>query len=132
MLDIQGSDDVNPLGQDILDILVPLRVLAARHVGVRQLIDKGDLGSAGQYGVDIHFFHNNIVVFLLAPGDDFEPLQELGDIGPAVGLHESHDHIDPFFFEATAFEKHLVGLPYPRDRAEEDLEAAPLARRLWG
>lgn len=125
MLDIQGSDDVNPLGKDILDILVPLRILAARHVCVRQLIDEHDLGPPGQDGIHIHFFHNNTAIFLPLPGYDFEPLQEPRDIGPAVGLHESHDHVDSFVPELVRFLEHPVGFPYACGIPEVYLQVGP-------
>ena len=73
MLDVQGRDDVDPRGQDILDVLVPLGVPAARDVGVSQFVDEGHLGLAGEDGVDVHLLDDDAPVFLTAAGDDFEP-----------------------------------------------------------
>ena len=48
-------DDGDPGVEQLEHVLPPLLVAArARHVGVRQLVDEGDLGPAGEHGVEVH------------------------------------------------------------------------------
>jgi hypothetical protein len=46
MLDIECRKDVDPGGDDFLDIEISLGMSAARRVGMGELIDKHDLGVA--------------------------------------------------------------------------------------
>ncbi len=89
MLDVHGRDDVDPRRQDVLNVLVPLRVQAAGDIGMGQLVDERDLRLAGEDGVHVHLFHGDAVVLLPAPGDHFQPAGEIGDIGPAVRLEQT-------------------------------------------
>ena len=127
VLDVEGRDDVDPGGQDVLDILVPFRVPASGDVGVGQLVDERDLGLAGQNGVHVHLFHGDAVILLAAPGNDFQPAGEFGDLRPAVRLEQSDDDVDPPALQPVAFLEHLVGLADPGAVAEIDLQPAVLA-----
>jgi hypothetical protein len=62
---------------------------------LRQEVDQGDLGLAGQERVDVHFLNRDPVIFLAAPGNHLQPLCEFGDIRPAVRFEQADDHIDP-------------------------------------
>ena len=126
VLDVQGADHVDPLGQDVLHILVSLLVAAPGDVCVRQFIDKDDLGLAGQDGIEVHLLDDDPAVFLPSPGDDLQPLQEPGDAFTAVGLHEPDHHVDSFIPEPVRFLEHLPGLAHAGGIAQVDLQPPPL------
>ena len=111
VLDVQRGDDVDPLGQDVLDILVPFGVPAAGDIGVRQFVDEGDLGLPGEDGVEVHLLEDHAPVFLAASRDDVESLDQLRGFRPAVGLHQPDDDVDPLVFQAVPLQEHLVRLP---------------------
>ncbi len=54
VLDVDGGDHVDAGGAQLLDVLGALLVPAARHVGVRQLVDQHHRRPAGQDRVDVH------------------------------------------------------------------------------
>src|SRR4030043_2058545 len=126
MLNIQCGDDVNPGGQDVLDILISFIIAAAGDIGVGQLTNQRYLWLPDQNRIHVHLFHGNAPVFLPATGNYFQPFEEPFGFNSAMGFHESHDYIDPFFFESTAFEKHLVGLSDACSIAEIDLQMSAL------
>ena len=46
VLDVEGADDMNARGQEVLHILIAFGVLAAGDIGVGQFIHQGHLGAA--------------------------------------------------------------------------------------
>ena len=54
VLDVERGVDVDAGGDQLLDIHVALGMPAARRVGVRQLIDQGELRAARQQRVEVH------------------------------------------------------------------------------
>src|SRR4030042_6468249 len=126
MLNIQCGNDVNPGSQDVLDVLISFIIAAAGDIGVGQLISQRHLWLPGQNRIHIHLFHNNPPVLLPATGNYLPPFEEPFGFNSAVGFHEAHDYIDPFFFESMTFEKHLVGLSDACCVAEIDLQMSAL------
>ena len=126
MLDVQGTDDVNPLCKYVLDILVPFFIPAARHVGVRQFIDEDNLWFPGQNGINVHLLNDNPAVFLPPPGDNFQTFEKLGDVDPPVCFHKPHDHVDPLVLELVRFLEHSVGLTHAGGISEVYLQVAAL------
>ncbi len=55
MLHVDGRVHVDPGLEQLLHILMPFHVPAARRVGVRELIDKDELGHASERLIDIEF-----------------------------------------------------------------------------
>ncbi len=102
---------MDPLGQDILDILIPFRVPASWNVGVRQFVDEGHLGLSGEDGVEVHLLEEHAPVFLAAARDNVESIDQLRGFRPAMGLHQSGDDVDPLVLEAMSFQEHLVRFP---------------------
>ncbi len=128
VLDVQRGDDVDPLGQDVLDILVPFGVPAAGNVGVRQFVDEGYLGFPGEDGVEVHLLEDHAPVFLAASRDDVESLDQFRGFRPAVGLHKPDDDVDSLVLEAVPFQEHLVCFPDAGAVPEVDLQpSAPRA-----
>ncbi len=126
MLDVEGGDHVYSRCDDVLDVLVTLGVFAAGDVGVRQLIDDGDRGMAGDDGIHIHFLNDDLVIFNLSAGDDFEAFEKAGGFGAAVGFDEADHDVNPFAFKAVRFLEHAEGFSDAGAIAEIDLEPPPL------
>ena len=54
VLDVDGGDDVDAGGQQLLDVLPALGVAGPGDVGVGELVDQRHLRPAGQHRVDVH------------------------------------------------------------------------------
>ena len=77
VLDVEGADDVDAGGQNILHILVALGVFAAGDVGMGQFVHDNDLGAAGEDGVGVHFLDGDAAVIDdFAAGDQFQAVDE--------------------------------------------------------
>ena len=55
MLDVEGRIDVDPGGEQFLNIHVALGMPALRRIAVRKLVDQNEARLAGQKGVKVHF-----------------------------------------------------------------------------
>ena len=58
-------------------------------------------------------------------GKDFEPLEQPGGLGAAVGLDDADHHVEALGPFGARRLQHGVGLPDARRGAEEHLELAP-------
>ena len=105
--------DVDARDQQVLHVLITLGVLTARDVGVGQFVHQGDLGPPGQYRLQVHLFENDTAILHLAPGNDLQPGNEFGRLFAPMGLHQPHDDIDAFLFQAVALLEHLPGFADP-------------------
>ena len=124
VLDVHGRIDVDAGGQQLLDVEIALGMAAARRVGVGELVDQHERGTARQDGVEIHFLEHAALVVDLALRDDLEPGKLRLGLGAAVRLdHADHD-IDALRLAAAGGDQHLVGLADAGRGAEEDLELA--------
>ena len=54
VLDVDGGDDVDAGVEQVAHVLPPLGVPRSGDVRVGQLVDEGDLGAAGEHGVEVH------------------------------------------------------------------------------
>ncbi len=86
VLDVHRGDHVDASVEQLVDVLPALLVAGARHVGVRELVDEGDLRVAGQHGVQVHLLEVGAAVGHLRPRDDLQVADLLGGVRPAVGL----------------------------------------------
>ena len=93
VLHVHGRDDVDAGGEQVIDVLPPLGVTRTRDVGVGELVDQRDLRAAGQHGVDVQFLERRAPILDAAAGDHLEIADLLGGPGPAVGLHQTDDHV---------------------------------------
>jgi hypothetical protein len=75
VLDVHCGQDVDSRGEQLLDVLPPLGVAGAGHVGVRQLVDHRDLGAPGQHGVDVQLLEPASSVRHVPAGHDLQPSQ---------------------------------------------------------
>jgi hypothetical protein len=75
MLDVDGSDDADARAENLQDILPAFFVPpGARHVGVGQLVDQGDLGPSAQDRVEVHLLQAAPPVFDHLAGTTSRPL----------------------------------------------------------
>ena len=124
VLDVQRRVDVDAGDQEFLDVLVTLRVAAARGVGMGQFVDEGDAGMAGDEGVQVHLVEQAALVRDRPARDQLEAFDEGLGFGAAVGLDDAGHDVHPVPQLGAGRGQHLVGLAHARGGAEEDLEEA--------
>ena len=98
----------------------------ARHVGVGQLVDQGDLGPSAQDRVEVHLLQAASPVFDHLAGDDLEAVDQLLGARPPVALDEPGDDVGAAPPPALALAEHGVGLADSWGRAQVDAERAGL------
>jgi hypothetical protein len=76
VLHVEGADDIDASVDEFEHVEVAAFVAAAGRIGVRQLIDQGDLGLALEDLVQAHLLDRDPAVFDLAQGHDFEILHQ--------------------------------------------------------
>ena len=118
VLDVDGGDHVDASVEQLDDVLPALLVPRARHVRVRELVDKRDLRLAGEHRVDVHLFPLAAPVGQLLARDDLEPLDQRRRLRPPVRLGEPDDDIRPAFRSPVPLGEHRVRLPDPGSGAE--------------
>ncbi len=91
VLDVDGGEDVDAGREHVLDVFVALGVLDARDVGVGQLVDQAELGSAAQDRRQVHLFELGLPIAHAPARNDRQALGELGGLGATVGLEQA-DH----------------------------------------
>ena len=132
MLDVERRPDTDASVKQLLDVLPALRMAAVGSVGVSELVDDDQLGVAFERCIDVEFLDRAAVVFDLAPGQDFEPLDKGARLGAAMSLDEPDDDIDAFVLQAPRVLQHGVGLADTGRSAEKNLQPArtlPAERR---
>ena len=129
VLDVDGGDDVDAGGEQLADVLPPLVVAQAGHVGVGELVDERHLGSAGHHGVDVHLLDRRAAVGHRPAGHDLEVGDLLRGVRPAVGLDEAHDDVGAALGPAASFVEHGERLADTGGGAEVDAQRAPGRRR---
>jgi hypothetical protein len=122
MLDVDRRENVDPGREQLLDILITLRVTAAGRVGVGELIDQDELRPTLDQPVKIHLGERTAFILDLAARHDLEPARHCFRFRAAMGFdHADHD-IDTGTGAAGTFGEHLIGLADPGRRTEEDLQ----------
>ena len=120
VLDVAGADDVDPGVEDDVDVLPALGPLRARGVRVGQLVDQGDRRMPGEDRVGVHLLDDDAAVLDPTTRHDLQPVEQLGRLGPAVGLHEPDDEVRAAPGPTVALLEHPVGLADARRHAEVD------------
>src|SRR5262249_19851762 len=93
MLDVHRGDNVDALLEQKQHVLPALAVASARHVGVRELVDDGDLWPAMHNGVDVHLLERDAAVFDFLPRYDFEIADLRLCLRAPVRLDEADDNV---------------------------------------
>ncbi len=125
VLDVDGGDDVDPGGEQFLDVLPALGVPGAGHVGVGQFVHDGHGGAAGEHRVGVHLGEVGAAVCGPAARHLLQPVQQRFGPRAVVVLDESDDHVGAPLHPAVRFGEHGVGLADAGRRAEEDPQPAP-------
>ena len=124
VLDVQGGDDVNLGGEDLLHVFVSFAVLAAGDIGVRKLVDEGHLRVSRENRLDVHLLKDGSAIFELAPGDGFELLRKIDDALAVVGFDDANHHVFTAAVTPDALSQHAVGLADAGGVAEKQFEVA--------
>ncbi len=132
VLNIQRCVHIDPVVQQLQDILVAFRVAAARGVGVREFVDQGEGRLAGEQGVEVHLLDGGPPVVHATARNEGQILQQEFRLPPAVGFDQSDDQIGSFGPLDLGGLQHVVGLPDTGTHPEEDLEAPPVLLDLLG
>ena len=130
VLHVHRGDDVDPGGEQFLDVLPALGVAGAGDVGVRELVDDRDLGVPGQHRVDVHLGERGAAVGDGLAGDDLQPVEHRLGVRPVVGLHEPDHHVGAAFGAPLGLVQHVVGLADARCGAQVDPQFAPGTHRI--
>ncbi len=124
MLDVDGRDHVDARREQLLDVLPALGVAGAGDVGVRQLVDEGDLRVAGEDRVDVHLGERRVPVGEFTARDLLKAVQHHLGAGPVVVFHEGDHAVGAPLDPPVRLGQHRVRLADARCRAEVDPELA--------
>jgi hypothetical protein len=122
VLDVDRADHVDAGFEQRLDVLPALLVLAARHVGVCQLVDESDLRAPGQDGRQVQFGEVGVAVADRATRDHLQAGELVLRVRAGVRLRIRHDHVRAPRGPALPLVEHGVGLAHTRRGAEVDPE----------
>ncbi len=133
VLHVDGRDDVDARREQLLDVDPALVVARAGRIGVRELVDEGDLRMPFEHGIQVHLVQRDPAVGDGSPGDDLEPLGLGGGGGASVRLDDGDHDVASLVAEPAALLEHLVRLADARRHAQQHaqppaLHDAPPAR----
>ena len=126
VLDVDGGDHVDAGVEQLLDVLPALLVTRSGHVGVRELVDQGDLRVTGQHGVEVHLLERGPPVGHQLPRDHLQAVDQHLGVRAPVRLGEGDHHFRAALGPPVALAQHGEGLADPRGSAQVDPEEAPL------
>ena len=126
VLDVHRADDVDARVEQLEDVLVPLLVVAARDVRVRELVDDRQRRIAPQDRVEVHLLDGDAAVFDLRRGTTSRPSISASVSCAPVRLDEADHHVDAALLERVRLLQHAVGLADAGGEADVELEPAAL------
>ena len=97
MLDIDGGVYVDSSPQQFFDVLVSLRVPAARRVAVRQFVHQKQLGFAFKGGVQIEFLQRDAFIDHFLTRELLQTVQQRQGVWAGMTLHVPDRHVDAVF-----------------------------------
>ena len=122
VLDVQRGDHVDAGVEQLVDILPAFLVARSGDVGVRELVDEGDLGTAGQHGVDVHLGETGPAVVEGAPGHDLETGKGFSGLTAAMHLDQADDQVGTPVAAAVRLVEHRERLADPGRGTEVDAQ----------
>ncbi len=123
VLDVDGRDHGDPGVEDLEHVLPALLVgTGTGHVGVRQLVDEDHLGPAVEHRREVHLGELGAAVLDRLSRHHRQVPDELGRVGPPVGLDQADHDVGPPLVAAPALVQHGAGLPDAGGRAEVEAE----------
>src|SRR5271166_2132190 len=124
VLDVDSGIDVDAVVQALLDIEIAFGMTAAGRVGMGQLVDKNDLRTPCNDGVEVHFLEPLSLIFETPAWNDLKPLeQSLGLLAP-MGFNDADRDIVTVRFSSTGLLQHLISLADTWSGTDEDLKTA--------
>src|SRR6266481_7516744 len=126
MLDVYGSNDVNPSAQQILHVFVALAIPALRGVCMCQFVDQRNRRLPCEDGVEIHLFQGDSMIPRHQRWNNLQFADLRSCLGAIVRFNITNHDIHTLSSEAVSFDQHLVGLADSRTRSEVDLQLAKL------
>lgn len=128
VLEIDGSNDGNAVGEEFLDILPTFGMLAAGRVFIGKAVDEADGRVALEDGGNVDGGRAEI-----GPGgNQFEGALELFDFRGGRGLSGGEHHVLATHFAAAPLVEHADGLADAGGVAKKDFEAAARVMALFG
>ncbi len=132
VLDVERGRDVDPGGEQFLDVPPPFGVPAARGVGVREFVDEHHLRAQLQRPVQVDLGEVRTAMAARHLRQDVQPVEHGLGGRAAVTLREGHHHSRTAGGPAPAFVQHPVGLAHPGSSPEKNLEPAGARPRSVG
>ena len=121
------DNTVIPAASKLLDVLPALLVSRARHVGVRQLVDDGNLRMARQDRIDVHLGELAPAVLHDRARNDLEIADQFGRVHAPVRFDNTDDDVGSPLCAAMCLAQHGERLAHPGSSAEVDAERATRA-----
>ena len=115
--------------EQFLDIHIPLRMPAARRVGMGQIVDEDDLRPAGQDRVEIHLLKPPALVIDRAAGNDLDAVEQGLGIPPPPRLDDADDDVHAVAAPRLGRGQHGEGLAGARSGTKQDFKTAAGARQ---
>ncbi len=119
MLDVQRREHVDAGVEDVLDVLVALRMLDARRVRVRKLVDQAELRGAGEDAGQVHFLEHRAAVARRCGAAPAETFGELRRSPRAVRLEQADHDVAPGFLLCVTLDQHPERLADAGGHAED-------------
>ena len=95
VLDVERGVDVDPAGEQLLDVLPPLGVAGAGHVGVRQLVHQQEGGVPRDGGVEVELLEHGVPRYSTGRlGIRSRSLQQGRGLRAPVRLHHADHHVE--------------------------------------
>jgi hypothetical protein len=133
ILNVERGDHGDSRVKQHFDVLPTFRVGTARDVAVRVFVDQRYRRAALQHRLDIELEELRAAIGQLAPRNDFDAVEELGDLLAAVRFNYRCDDVGAAALPAMRLAKHGAGLADAGCRAEVDAQVTTPARlRLLG
>ncbi len=132
VLDVDGADDCDAGGEQLLDVLPALLVLGAGHIGVGEFVDEGEVGMPCQDGLHVHLLEGRVAVADHASRHDLQIADLVGGALAPVRLDEAGDDVLTPCLAAAALVEHRERLADARRGPEVHAQRASRGRRLHG
>ena len=124
MLDVDRGPHIDARRDQLLDILVALRMAALGRVRMGELVDDDQLRPALERGIDVEFLDHAAAILDIALRQHLDPLDQRGGLRAPMRFDEADDHIGTLAGRLLGARKHGVGLADARRGAEENLQLA--------
>jgi len=127
MLDVDGGDHIDAGVQEFLDVLPSFVVLAARDVGMGELVNQDHLRMACQHRRYVELEKAAAAILGVTGRDDLDALSQLRDFPAAVSLDHTRHQIDAALQPPVRLSEHGVRLTDAGGRTHVDAQLSAFA-----